>query len=218
LTSPLKPLFGEEGDRMTDFHSHTSDDFQHSHTSDDFGHFFKGWIRNPLAIGALAPSSKSLARLMAKDVGIGARVVELGAGTGTVTAALLANGVAPGNLHLVERDPQFVKILQRRFPRCPVVAADALELDKQFGAAGFDFAISGLPLLCFSPEKRYRLLQQALHLLKPHGRLHQFTYAGRCPVDKDLRALLRVDSRLIGIAPLNLPPAFVYRLARRSFG
>ena len=191
-------------------------ELQHSHTSDDFGHFFKGWIRNPLAIGAFAPSSKSLAKLMAKDVGPGARVVELGAGTGTLTAALLQGGVAPGNLYLVERDPQFVKILERRFPRCHVVSADALELDEQFGATtGFDFVISGLPLLCFSPEKRYRVLQQAFRLLKPNGRLHQFTYAGRCPVDRDLRALLRLDSRLLGIAPLNLPPGFVYRLTRR---
>ena len=191
-------------------------ELQHSHTSDDFGHFLKGWIRNPLAIGAFAPSSRSLAKLMAKDVGMSSRVVELGAGTGTVTAALLASGVAPGNLHLVERDPQFVKILERRFPRCHVVSADALELDEQFDAsAGFDFVISGLPLLCFSPEKRYRVLQQAFRLLKPHGRLHQFTYAGRCPVDRDLRALLRLDSLLLGIAPLNLPPGFVYRLTRR---
>ena len=38
---------------------------------------------------------------MAKDVGVNSRVVELGAGTGTVTQALLANGVAPGNLYLV---------------------------------------------------------------------------------------------------------------------
>jgi phosphatidylethanolamine/phosphatidyl-N-methylethanolamine N-methyltransferase len=190
-------------------------EFQQPRTSDDFGHFFKGWIRNPLGIGALAPSGKWLAKLMAKDVGTEARVVELGAGTGNLTAALLATGVAPGNVYLVERDPQFVKILRRRFPRCHVVAADALELDAQFGANGvFDFVISGLPLLCFSPEKRYRALQQALRLLKPHGRLHQFTYAGRCPVDKDLRALLRVDSALLGIAPLNLPPAFVYRLTR----
>jgi phosphatidylethanolamine/phosphatidyl-N-methylethanolamine N-methyltransferase len=191
-------------------------EFQHSHTSDDFGHFLKGWIRNPLAMGAFAPSGKSLAKLMAKDVGVSSRVVELGAGTGTVTAALLASGVAPGNLYLVERDRQFVKILERRFPRCHVVAADALELDEQFGASlGFDFVISGLPLLCFSPENRYRVLQQALRLLKPHGRLHQFTYAGRCPVDKDLRALLRVDSVLLGIAPLNLPPGFAYRLTQR---
>jgi phospholipid N-methyltransferase len=189
----------------------------HSHTTDDFGHFLKGWIRNPLAMGALAPSGKSLAKLMAKDVGAGARVIELGAGTGTVTAALLDNGVAPGNLHIVERDVQFVKILERRFPRCHVIAADALDLESQLGQnATFDFVISGLPLLCFSPEKRLRIMQQALCMLKPHGRLHQFTYAGRCPVDKELRALLHVDSVLLGIAALNLPPGFVYRLTRRS--
>jgi phospholipid N-methyltransferase len=187
-----------------------------SHTPDDFGHFFKGWIRNPLAMGAFAPSGKSLAKLMAKDVTPAARVIELGAGTGTVTEALLANGVSPSNLHIVERDPQFVKILKRRFPRCHVIAADALELELPFDAtAAFDFVISGLPLLCFSPEKRYRALQQALQLLKPNGCLHQFTYAGRCPVDRDLRALLRVDSELLGIAALNLPPGFVYRLTRR---
>lgn len=191
-------------------------EFQHAHTSDDFGHFLKSWIRNPLAMGALAPSGKSLAKLMAKDVSSSSRVVELGAGTGTVTAALLASGVAPGNLYLVERDPQLVKILERRFPRCHVVAADALELDAKLkSSAAFDFVVSGLPLLCFSPDKRYRALQQALRLLKPHGRLHQFTYGGRCPVDRELRALLRVDSVLLGIAPLNLPPAFVYRLTQR---
>jgi phospholipid N-methyltransferase len=190
---------------------------QHSHTADDFGHFFKGWIRNPLAMGAFAPSGKSLAKLMAKDVGPSARVIELGAGTGTVTTALLENGVTPGNLCIVERDLAFVKILERRFPRCHVIAADALELDDQLGPnAAFDFVISGLPLLCFSPEKRQRVVQQAFQLLKPHGRLHQFTYAGRCPVDRELRALLHVESTLLGIAALNLPPGFVYRLTRRS--
>jgi hypothetical protein len=45
--------------------------------------------------------------------------------------------------------------------------------------------------------------------------MHQFTYAGRCPVDRELRSLLHVDSVLLGIAPLNLPPGFVYRLTRR---
>ncbi len=194
-----------------------SSQLEQSHTPDDLGHFFKGWIRNPLAMGAFAPSGKSLAKLMAKDVGFGARVIELGAGTGTLTEALLARGVAPEDLFLVERDPQFVRILERRFPRCQVIAADALELTRELqGDPAFDFVISGLPLLCFSPDKRYRLLRQALDLLKPQGRLHQFTYGGRCPIDRDLRALLRVDSVLLGIAALNLPPGFVYRITRRQ--
>jgi phosphatidylethanolamine/phosphatidyl-N-methylethanolamine N-methyltransferase len=190
---------------------------QAAHTPHDFGHFLKGWIRNPLAMGAFAPSGKSLAKLMAKGVGPGCQVIELGAGTGTVSEALLGRGVEPENLYLVEQDPQFVKILQRRFPRCHVIAADALELQLPFAAAGFfDFVISGLPLLCFSPDKRYRALHQALELLKPQGHMHQFTYAGICPVDRDLRATFRVESVLLGIAALNLPPGFVYRLTRRS--
>jgi len=183
----------------------SSPELQQSHTTDDLGHFVKRWMRNPLAMGALAPSGKSLAKLMAKDVGASSRVLELGAGTGTVTEALLANGVAPANLYLVEREQQFIKILERRFPHCHIVAADALEL-----------VISGLPLLCFSPDKRQRVLRQALQLLKPHGRLHQFTYAGRCPIDRDTRADLHVETVLLGIAALNLPPAFVYRFTRRA--
>jgi len=190
-------------------------ELEQRHTSDDFGHFLKGWIRNPLSVGAVAPSGKSLAKLMAKGVGAGSRVIELGAGTGKVSEALLATGIHPENLYLVECDPALVKILQRRFPRCHVVAADVLDLELTFDATSyFDFVISGLPLLCFSVEKRYRVLRQALEWLQPSGQIHQFTYAGRCPIDRDLRAALRVDSRLLGVAPLNLPPGFVYRLTR----
>lgn len=194
----------------------SSQQFREPHTPDDFGRFIKGWIRNPLAMGAFAPSSKSLAKLMARDIGPGSRVVELGAGTGTVTEALLANGVAPEDLYLVEREGEFVRILERRFPQCRVIAADALHLNGEFATASFDFVVSGLPLLLFSAEQRHQVLQQAFRLLKPCGHFHQFTYGGVCPLDRDLRATFRVDSVLLGIAPLNLPPGFVYRLTRRA--
>jgi len=195
----------------------SGEELEQLHTSDDFGRFFKSWIRDPVSMGAFAPSGKTLARLMAKGVGPGARVVELGAGTGTVTAALLANGVDPKDLWLVERDLELLKVLRRRFPRCRVMAADALEIEAHFEEPGtFDFVISGLPLVLFSTERRRRLVEQAFALLKPKGRLHQFTYAGRCPIDRDLRHALRVQSVLLGIAPLNLPPGFVYRLERAA--
>jgi phospholipid N-methyltransferase len=186
------------------------------HTPDDFGHFFRSWIRDPLAMGAVAPSGRPLAKLMARDLRPGARVVELGAGTGTLTQAVLAKGVRPEDFYIVERDPQLVKILERRFPHCHVVAADALSLGEHLGSAAgtFDFVISGLPLVLFSPDRRRRLLANALELLKPGGSIHQFTYAGRCPVDRESRRALDIHSRLLGIAAFNLPPAFVYRLSR----
>jgi phospholipid N-methyltransferase len=153
---------------------------------------------------------------MATNLKAGTRVVELGAGTGTLTQAILASGVRPEDLYIVERNSQFVKILARRFPNSHIVAADALSLTEHFsGLLGtFDFVISGLPLLLFSPRQWLRLLSQAFDLLGPQGRLHQFTYAGRCPVDRELRGALRLQSTLLGIVPFNLPPAFVYRLMR----
>jgi phospholipid N-methyltransferase len=186
------------------------------HGSVDFGRFFKSWIQNPRAIGAFAPSGRVLAKLMATNLGAGARVLELGAGTGTVTQAILETGVRPQDLYVVEQNSQFAKILYRRFPACRILEADATQIvDCIDGARGsFDFVISSLPLLLFSPEQKARVLSQALQALKPDGRLHQYTYAGRCPVGRHLRSRLRLESSLIGFAPFNLPPAFVYRFTQ----
>jgi phosphatidylethanolamine/phosphatidyl-N-methylethanolamine N-methyltransferase len=192
-----------------------SPELEQLHTPHDFGDFFRSWIRDPRGIGACAPSGRALAKLMATGVAPGAKVLELGAGTGTVTEALLARGVQPSDLFLVECNRELARILQRRFPRCQVIVADALALDAHLAPpAAFDFVISGLPLLLFSIEQRLELLRQVLALLGPRGVLHQFTYGGRCPIERELRRILQVDSELLGIAALNLPPAFVYRLAR----
>jgi phospholipid N-methyltransferase len=187
------------------------------HTSDDFGRFIKSWLQNPLATGAVAPSGRPLARLMANGLQAGHRVVELGAGTGTLTRAILDAGVRPPDLKIVEQNPEFVQILQRRFPDCPIVAADAMALVDTLGAsAPYDFVISGLPLLLFNPEQKQRLLEQIFAVLGTRGCLHQFTYGGRCPVDRGLRRKLGVESSLVGFAAFNLPPAFVYRFSREA--
>lgn len=184
--------------------------------NDDFKSFFRSWLKDPLSIGAVAPSGKLLGRKMAAGIGPGARIVELGAGTGTLTRALLNNGVRVGDLFLVEQDAGFAALLRRRFPSCKVIQADATRLDAHLGelAGTFDFVISGLPLLLFPVEQKTALLEQAFRLLKPDGELRQFTYAGRCPVGRGLRSQLRLDTALVGFTPFNLPPAFVYRFDR----
>ena len=186
------------------------------HTSDDFGRFVKSWIQNPLAIGAVAPSGRLLAKLMASGLRPGARVIELGSGTGTVTQALLDSGVRPQDLYLVERDRHFLGILERRFPLCPLVATDALSLAEHFADAerSFDFVISGLPLLLFSPDQRLSLIEQVFTVLRPGGVFQQFTYGARCPLGRGVRDRLGLERSLIGFAALNLPPAFVYRFSR----
>lgn len=75
--------------------------------------------------------------------------------------------------------------------------------------------ISGLPILWFNREIKAAILSEAFKLLKPDGRFQQFTYLGRPPVGPRLLTELGLRATLLGIAPMNLPPAFVYRFARR---
>ena len=180
------------------------------------GVFFRSWLRDPFRVGAVAPSSRWLAKLMATDVHAGACVVELGAGTGTLTTALIDAGVREQDLFLVDQAPDFAGVLRARFPQANVVHADAATLTRQLGAlrGRVDYVISGLPILWFSRETKAAILSEAFELLKPDGRFQQFTYLGRPPVGPRLLAELGLGATLLGIAPMNLPPAFVYRFAR----
>jgi len=84
--------------------------------------FIRSWIERPLSIGAVTPSGKILARVMAGyvDPNSTGPVVELGPGTGPVTEALVEAGVDPARLVLVEFNPAFCRILQKRYPDVPM--------------------------------------------------------------------------------------------------
>src|SRR5438105_915038 len=89
----------------------------------DEARFFKSWLDNPGIAGAVSPSGRFLARMMARyvDPRKAGPIVELGPGTGAITEALLARGIAPGRLFLVEFDPSFCELLTRRFARAHVI-------------------------------------------------------------------------------------------------
>lgn len=180
------------------------------------GMFFRSWLRDPFHVASVAPSSKWLAKLMASGVTPGSRVVELGAGTGTVTAAILACGVRPADLYLVEQHPDFAAVLRDRFEGATVVEADAAGAARDLARlrGSVDYVISGLPILWFSRDKKAAILESAFDLLRPGGRYHQFTYLGRSPVGVRLMGELKLRATLLGIAPMNLPPAFVYQFER----
>src|ERR1700759_4626312 len=101
--------------------------------------FGKRWSRRPLAIGAEIPSGRLLAAAMAKTTkaaleGRPGHVVELGAGPGEVTKALLAAGIAPERLALVERDAELVAFLRRHFRGPRIIEGDAARLPKLLAA------------------------------------------------------------------------------------
>ena len=176
--------------------------------------FIGSWIKKPLTMGAVTPSSKALAAAMARYVdpdGEGP-VIELGPGTGPVTEALVAHGVAPSRLVLVEFNPKFCQLLAQRFPEAKVIQADAYRLRESLHTLTRHEAaavVSGLPLMTKPPRMRMRLLREALALLKPDAPFVQFTYAVVPPIPK-LNGVKVEASRRIW---RNVPPArvWVYR-------
>ena len=127
------------------------------------GVFFRSWLRDPFHVASVAPSSRWLAKLMATNIETGARVVELGAGTGSLTTAILDRGVRPEDLYLVEQHPDFVTVLKDRFPRAHVVEADAATLSAKLEVlhGTVDFVVSGLPILWFNRDKKAGILAAA---------------------------------------------------------
>src|SRR5579864_1948217 len=83
---------------------------------DDEMQFIRSWIEKPLSTGAVMPSSRVLARAMARyvDPQSSGPVIELGPGTGPVTEALVRRGVDPARLILVEFNPDFCRLLRSR--------------------------------------------------------------------------------------------------------
>ena len=182
--------------------------------------FARSWASHPLRVGAIAPSSRRLARLItSKILPACAPVLELGPGTGVFTRALLARGLREDQLILVECDPRFARLLERDFPDAWVVQLDAARLRHVNIVDGEPIGaiVSGLPLLSMSMRDRVSVLKFAFRHLRPGASFYQFTYGLRCPVSRTVLERLGLKATRLGSTYTNAPPATVYRIrARRS--
>jgi phosphatidylethanolamine/phosphatidyl-N-methylethanolamine N-methyltransferase len=184
---------------------------------DDEVHFIRSWMEKPLSTGAVIPSGKPLARAMAQCVDPVAPgpIIELGPGTGAVTAALVEQGIEPSRMVLVEFNPTFCRLLRTRYPEATVVQGDAYGLKRLLGTLLRQPAaavVSGLPLFTKPLKFRLRLLTDAFALLAPGAPFVQFTYAVVPPIPRAYSGARAQASERIWF---NLPPArvWVYRKA-----
>ncbi|HET9715933.1 MAG TPA: methyltransferase [Pseudolabrys sp.] len=182
---------------------------------DDEMQFIRSWIEKPISTGAVMPSSRVLARTMARyvDPQQHGPVIELGPGTGPVTEALVRRGVDPARLVLVEFNPDFCRLLRARYPAASVVQGDAYRLRRLLGGHVHERAsaiVSGLPLVTKPLRTRLRLISDSMSLLAQGAPFVQFTYAMTPPIPKELSGVQAEASERIW---MNLPPArvWVYR-------
>jgi phosphatidylethanolamine/phosphatidyl-N-methylethanolamine N-methyltransferase len=177
--------------------------------------FFKGWQRDKKGVGALLPTSSITARRMADviDTSSGLPVLELGAGTGVITKAILERGIKPRDLVSIEYAPHFCDLLRKRFSDVDIRNGDVFELDTVLADRSgqtFDSVISAVPMLSFPLERRIALMKNLLSRI-PRGRpVVQITHGPMSPLPAmpDIYTIAHFD-----FIVRNLPPAqlWLYR-------
>jgi phosphatidylethanolamine/phosphatidyl-N-methylethanolamine N-methyltransferase len=176
------------------------------------GMFFRRWLANPLQMGSIVPSSKSLCdRIVRQSRRSGDElIVELGAGTGVISRALLAAGTPAERLCVVEIVPDMAEYLYRVLPGVTVIEGDARDLPTLIphhwhGRVGT--VICGIPLVLL-PKAEQRRFIDAIEAVAPgRGFLH-YSYCVTSPLPARHHALA---AKREAWTPLNFPPASVWR-------
>ncbi len=178
--------------------------------------FLHRLISNPRQIAAIAPSSVFLARAMAWTLGPGTgRVVEFGPGTGSLTRAILARGVAPSDLTLFELDALFVDKLHHTFAGVTIHHAPANDAARHV-APGVGAVVSGLPLLSMPKSVVAAIIGAAFAILKPGAPLIQYTYGPKPPIPDSIVQDLNLTAERGPHVWWNLPPAQVYHFTQSA--
>jgi phosphatidylethanolamine/phosphatidyl-N-methylethanolamine N-methyltransferase len=178
--------------------------------------FLRGWLRNPMGVGLPFPSSPWTARRLARAVldaavPAGGPVVELGAGPGSVSQALVELGCPLHEIVVVERDAELCRSLQQRLPGLKVLQGDALELGRLLAglrAASASVVLSGLPMRAIPRDAALQCYADAFRAMPPGGAIIQYTYGLRPPVE--LRAS-KLDATFVGREWRNFPPMGIWR-------
>ncbi|MCP4923732.1 MAG: phosphoethanolamine methyltransferase [bacterium] len=187
------------------------------HTRDEKLLFLKRWLKNPLQLGSVTPSSRTLSRLIAKhaqEADQNGYILELGAGTGRLTRALIESGVSPDRIYALELDKEFFDFLDESIPGIHAIhgnAIDAPHLLPKKVVGKVTTIITGLPFMSIPFDVQKKIIDACFEVMAPNCQMLQFTYSPTSPIRSKNLGLSR---ERIATTFRNLPPASVWRYYR----
>lgn len=181
----------------------------------DWWLMMKAFLRHGRKIASFAPSSRFMARKVIDGIDWEQSrcIVELGAGTGPITAEVVRRVRPHTKLIVIELDPTLCGRLKARFqdvPNIDVVHGDATQFDRLLADRGIpqvDHVLSGLPLPSFPEDLRHAVIRTSARTLAAHGTFRQLTVMPLIYYKMYARYFDDVRFRFV---PLNLPPGGVY--------
>lgn len=172
--------------------------------------FFRSFLANPRAVGAVLPTSRRAVRDMLDMANLeqARLVVELGAGTGVYTEEVLKRLDGEARLLAFEIDPELVSTLSGRLddPRLQIINGSAESVEEHLDGEKADVIVSGIPFTSLPSTVKKNIFEEITRILAPQGVMVAIQYSTM--VQRDLeRVFASVRRRL---SPLNVPPAFLF--------
>jgi phosphatidylethanolamine/phosphatidyl-N-methylethanolamine N-methyltransferase len=180
--------------------------------------FLQAFLKNPLKVGAIAPSSPELAAKMLD--GIDAHedniVLELGVGTGAITKHLQKILPDPNSYLGIELDKGLVKTLNRNYEDLKIVCGNACEtysIHQRSGLGKVGYIICCLPFVSLPNEVGERILLEVDKFMQKGCTFRTFQYAHGfyMPSAIKLREFMRSrygKSKRSKLIVKNVPPAY----------
>ncbi|MCH2149967.1 MAG: methyltransferase domain-containing protein [Phycisphaerales bacterium] len=195
--------------------------------------FFREFLRSQSSVGAIAPSSRALARAITRPARAWdhpRRWLEVGPGTGVFTRALIRDLGEGDHLDVVELNPAFCQhlrthVLEAGGSQVKLHEGSITEVDLE---GGYDSVVCGLPYNAFPTHVSRSILRRLVSLIRPGGTLSFFEYAairharrlvGNTQVKRAMiwheRFIQRLETDMSSQRDLvlcNLPPAWAVHL------
>jgi phosphatidylethanolamine/phosphatidyl-N-methylethanolamine N-methyltransferase len=121
-----------------------------------WGVFFKGFLKHPVMVGSIIPSSRWTVQKMLAPVKWDEckLFVEYGPGVGTFCQPVLDKMRKDATLLVIDTNPDFIEFLRKHFRDSRFIAvhgsaADVNEIIREFGFEHADYVLSGLPFRHF---------------------------------------------------------------------
>jgi phospholipid N-methyltransferase len=176
-------------------------------------HFLRGFIKHPVMVGSIIPSSRAVIDKMLEPVdwANSKLFVEYGPGVGTFTEHVLRRMAPDATLIAIDTNADFVRYLRGKFRDnrlFPVngSAADVRQIIADCGFDHADYVLSGLPFSTLPAGVGPKIAEETAAALRPGGAFLVYQFKARV---RDYMAPYfgRIDK---GYEWVNIPPCHLF--------
>jgi phospholipid N-methyltransferase len=176
-------------------------------------HFLRGFLKNPVMVGSIIPSSRVLIDKMLGPVDWANTklFVEYGPGVGTFTKPILDRLAPDATLLTIDTNPDFTRYLKEQIddPRLVAVTGSAADVEKIIADRGFteaDYILSGLPFSTLPPGVGDAIAEATSKVIRQGGAflVYQFSPKVRDFIQPHFAPIKR------GFEWINVPPATLF--------